>query len=133
MKKISLLILLFLFASVAPVFSGTPTSSECLKFHTGKFYIKGDPETIIVRDEKFQTETVKNGDYMKMSVTWTSDCTYELRLVKTNSKEFKRAWRRMKVLTVTITQCYDNSYRFSATSKKLPTPIIDTMVKIADI
>lgn len=130
MKNLSLLILLFLGFATSPLLAQEPTAADCKQFRTGTFYVKNMPNIIITRDAQFQTETdPATGQYVKMSITWTSDCTYELRLVKTTKKGDKKAWKKMKVLTVVITSVDENSYRFSASSPALAEPVRGTIVK----
>lgn len=130
MKKLSLLILLFLGFATSPLLAQEPTAAECKQFRTGTFYVKSMPNVIITRDDKFQTETdPATGKYVKMSVTWTSDCTYELRLVKTTIKKDKKMWKKMKVLTITITDTDETSYKFSATSPMFAEPVKGTIIK----
>ncbi|HET6992240.1 MAG TPA: hypothetical protein VFJ43_12985 [Bacteroidia bacterium] len=130
MKNLSLLIFLFLFGATTHLFSQTPSSADCKQFRTGTFYVKGMPNIIITRDETTQTETdPATGKYIKASITWTSDCTYELRMIKTNWKSQRKAWKKLKVLVVTITDTDDNSYQFSAASPALAQPIRGTIVK----
>lgn len=130
MKNSSLLIILFLFIASSHLFSQEPTASECKQFRTGTFYVKSMPNVVITRDENFQVETDPvSGKYVKMSVKWTSDCTYELRLVKTNKREDKKMWKKMKVLVVTITATDEKSYKFSATSVIMSEPVNGTLIK----
>jgi hypothetical protein len=129
MRNLSLLFLLIFSGAASLSFIDAPTAEQCKKFHTGTFYVKGQPDVTIVRDEKFQTETGTDGKYAKMSVTWTDDCTYELRLVKTNDKANKKAWKKQGMLTVTITECNENSYKFSAMTKGYPDPVLGTIAR----
>jgi hypothetical protein len=130
MHKLSLLLLLFLGFATSPLLAQEPTASECKQFRTGTFYVKNMPNIVITRDDKFQTETdPATGKYVKMSVTWISDCTYELRLVKTTIKKDKKMWKKMKVLTVTITDTDETSYKFSATSPMFAEPVKGTIIK----
>lgn len=128
MRTLPLLFLLLLFGGAKRI-SDTPTSAECLKFHTGTFYDKHEPNVTIVRDEQFQTETDPDGKYMKMKITWLSDCTYQLKPYKTNSHVFRKSWRKVKVLTVAITECDGDSYKYSATSKAIPVAIPGVIVR----
>ncbi len=130
MQKTSLL-LLFLFAfTSSSLFAQEPTASDCKQYKTGTYYIKNMPNIVITRDAQFQTETdMTTGKYVKMSVTWTSDCTYELRYVKSNKRGEKKIWKRMKVLTVVITSTEEDSYRFSASSPALTEPVRGTIVR----
>jgi hypothetical protein len=130
MKKSSLLFFLFLFGATTHLFSQAPSSSDCKQFRTGTFYLKGMPNVIITRDETTQTETdPSTGRYIKMSVTWTSDCTYELRLIKTNWKSDRKDWKKMKVLVVVITDVEEDRYQFSASSPAMAQPVRGTIVK----
>ena len=127
--KNSLLLLAFLLGGKL-LSAQVPTASECKNFHTGTFYVKSMPNIIITRDSLYQIETdPATGRYVKMSITWTSDCTYELRLVKTTEKHDKKAWKKMKVLMVTITEVDEDSYRFSAVSPAMAEPVRGTVVK----
>ncbi|CAN5797411.1 hypothetical protein BH11BAC7_BH11BAC7_05210 [soil metagenome] len=88
------------------------------------------PNVIITRDDKYQIETdPATGTYVKMSITWISDCTYQLRLVKTTVKKDKKLWKKMKVLTVTITSTEESSYTFSATSPIFTEPVTGIIIK----
>src|ERR1041385_5034611 len=112
MKKIIFVFLLF---CSAHVFAQAPSSSDCKEFHTGTFYVKDMPNVVIVRDAQFQTETTPaTGKYMKMSITWLDDCTYQLRMVKTNDRQLKKDYKKIGVLTVKITSVDENSYHFAA-------------------
>jgi len=128
MRNLSFALLLLLFASASPIHKDDgPTSAECKAFHTGTFYDKSEPDVTIVRDDQTQTETDKDGKYIRMKIVWTDDCTYQLSPLKTNSRKFKKAWKKIKVL---ITECDgDNSYRYAATSNAIPVPIIGRIVR----
>ncbi len=130
MKKIAFLLLLLSGFVTFSLSAQEPTASECKQFRTGTFYVKSQPNIVITRDDKFQIETdPATGKYVKMSVTWISDCTYQLRLVKTTVKGDKKNWKKIKVLTVTITSTGENSYRFSATSPAFNEPATGTIIK----
>ena len=127
MKKIIFLFLLFISANL---FAQEPSASECKQFHTGTFYVKGMSNIVITRDAQFQTETnPATGKYIKMSITWIDDCTYELRLVKTNDRKQKKDYKKMGVLTVTITSADENSYHFSATSPVMKEAVKGVIIK----
>jgi hypothetical protein len=131
MKKLSSLLLL-IFSVTTSLLAQDPTAADCKQFRTGTFYVKNMPNIVITRDGQFQTETdPATGKYVKMSITWTSDCTYELRLVKSTMRSEKKAWKKLKVLTVTITSVdvEENSYRFSASSPAMMEPVKGTIVK----
>lgn len=128
MKKLSFFLLLLLFAG--KISAQAPTASECKDFHTGTFTYKNIPNVIIERDSLYQIERdPTDGSYIKMSITWTSDCTYELRLIKTNKRKDKKFWKKIKVLVVTIVYVDDNSYRFSCSSPAMAEPVKGTIVK----
>lgn len=120
----------FFFLFFATLHAQAPAAGECAKFHTGTFYAKGMPQVIIERDSLYQVERdPKTGLYVKMSVTWTSDCTYQLRLVKTNDRSHKKTWKKVKVLTITITQVDEDSYHFSAMSPAFTEPVTGVIVR----
>lgn len=130
MKKIAFLLLLLSAFATSSLIAQEPTADECKNFHTGTFYVKEMPNLIITRDDKYQIETdPATGKYVKMSITWTSDCTYQLRLVKTTVKKDKKLWKKMKVITVTITSTEESSYQFSATSPIFAEPLKGVIVK----
>jgi hypothetical protein len=123
-------LLFFLCALTTNLFSQDPSAKDCNEFHTGTFYLKGMPNVIITRDATTQTESdPATGRMVKMSVTWTSDCTYELRLIKTNRKDDRKAWKKMQVLVVVITDVSENSYQFSASSPAMTQPVRGTIVR----
>ena len=125
MKRILFLFLLFCSANL---FAQEP--SECKQFRTGTFYVKNMPEIVITRDAQFQTETnPATGKYVKMSITWLDDCTYELRLVKTNDRKQKKDYKKMGVLIVKITSVDENSYHFAASSPAMPQAVTGVIVK----
>ena len=128
MKNISLLFLLLLFSG--KISAQSATADECNQFRTGTFTYKAMPDIIIERDSLYQTErNPADGSYVKMSIKWTSPCTYELRLVDTNKRKDKKFWKKIKVLTVTITYVDDDGYRFSCTSPAIETPIVGTVLR----
>lgn len=117
-------------APVASLPADQPTANDCSYFRTGKFTFKEAPQAIVDRDNQFQTERVPaTGWFIKMSITWTSDCTYELRLVDTNSRKTRRQWKKAKVMKVVITSVDGDSYTYSATTGLSPTPVTGTMIK----
>jgi hypothetical protein len=125
MKKLFFIFILF---CSAPLLAQEPTAAECKKFRTGTFYAVDMPEVVITRDEKFQTETnTITGKTTKMSITWTSDCTYELRVVKASDKKDKKMWKKIKVLTITITSTSEDAYSFSATAPVFAEPVKGTI------
>jgi hypothetical protein len=126
------LLLSFLFLLFLPqLHAQGPTASECRQFRTGTFYAKGMPNVIIERDSLFQTErNLDDGTYVTMSIKWTSDCTYELRFVKSNKRREKKLWKKLKVLVITITYADSNdSYRFSASSPMFAEPVKGTIIR----
>lgn len=123
------LFVLFLLCA-GSVFAQTPDASDCKQFHTGTFYVKNMPNIVITRDAQFQTETdPSTGKYVKLSVTWLDDCTYQLRLVKTNDRKQKKDYKKIGVLTVTITSADENSYHFSATSPVMKEAVKGVIIK----
>jgi hypothetical protein len=92
-------------------------------------YLQEFPNIIIERDSLFQTETdPSTGSVVKMSIKWTSPCTYELRLMHANKHKDRKCWRRIKVLVVTITYAEEDRYRFSCVSPAIPEPITGTII-----
>jgi hypothetical protein len=91
-----------------------PTDAQCKQFHIGVFHYKGARRVTITRDSLYQVERRPNGKYVKASITWTSPCTYELRLVDTNIRSQKKLWARAGILVVSITAVDNDSYRYSA-------------------
>lgn len=131
MKKTALLLLLFLLVFTGKnLFAQAPGASECGKFHTGTYYYKDIPGVIVERDSLTQTERdPATGRYVTMSIKWTGECSYELRLIKTNDKHDRKFWKKVKVLVVNITYVEENTYRFTVTSAGLPDAIRGTMTK----
>jgi hypothetical protein len=133
MKRLSLLILLFLGFATSPLFAQEPTAAECKQFRTGTFYVKGMPNIVVTRDEHFQIETdTKTGKYIKMSIVWIDDCTYQLKTVKTNhGRKQKKIDKQIGTLTVVITSVDVDagSYQFSASSPAMSEPVRGTIVK----
>ncbi|MEO5642340.1 MAG: hypothetical protein ABIQ40_16315 [Bacteroidia bacterium] len=130
MRKFTFLLLILSAFATSSLLAQEPTAAQCQNFHTGTFYVKEMPNVIITRDDKYQIETdPATGTYVKMSITWISDCTYQLRLVKTTVKKDKKLWKKMKVLTVTITSTEESSYTFSATSPIFTEPVTGIIIK----
>jgi hypothetical protein len=133
MKKLFPLVLLFLGFATSPLFAQEPTVAECKQFRTGTFYVKGMPNVVVTRDENFQIETdTKTGKYIKMSIVWIDDCTYQLKTVKTNhGRKQKKLDKKIGTLTIVITsvEADGKSYQFSASSAAMSEPVRGTIEK----
>jgi hypothetical protein len=107
--------------------------NDCQKFHAGKFKLNEMPGIVIERDSLYQIERdPKTGHYAKYKITWIDECTYVLKLIKTNDKTQRKGNRRIGDLQVKIIAVDGDVYTYSATSlkrKELP-PIKGKMTKI---
>ncbi|MGL4597480.1 MAG: hypothetical protein ACRCYO_08135 [Bacteroidia bacterium] len=127
-KKLLLAVGLVLFAQTA-----FAQNSDCQKFHAGKFKLNDMPGIVVERDSLYQIERdPKTGHYAKYKITWIDDCTYVLKLIKTNDKTQRKGNRQIGDLQVKIIAVEGDVYTYSATSlkrKELP-PIKGKMTKI---
>jgi hypothetical protein len=116
--KLTLTILISLFFSVS--YSQTSNLSKieaqkinCEIFLNGTFKIPGDsisPETILVRNGKYQKETTdKVEGYSEFIVNWIDNCTYTLTPTEITFKRFP-GLPKNALLTVQIIEIKDNSY-----------------------
>ncbi|MBI3512211.1 MAG: hypothetical protein HY064_16245 [Bacteroidetes bacterium] len=122
--------LLLLFFMATLLHSQAVSDSACRDFHTGNFYVKGMSNLIVERDSATQTEkNLLDNTYVKMSVTWTSACTYELRYIDSNKKRERKKWKKIIVLEVTINETQEDSYHFSETSVAFAEPVTGTLVR----
>ncbi len=135
MKPVALIILSGL---ILPIFfcSMKKPADGCERFRNGKyiFKIRGkqkgeDILFLIERRDSIQTETeIKSGKYSKLSVKWTSNCVYEVKMLETSfSLPDSIQWIRRTVPFVTkIIGWADNYYVFKA-SRGNTVAITDTV------
>jgi hypothetical protein len=125
----------FLFAGILGLCSSATTPDNCDKFRTGKYLIRGKINeewitTSIVRNDSVQIETNSaTGEHSKLSIRWTSPCTYELRLIESTAKfsESVQQMRKKHVLTATILSFTDKYYVFEAKSNVFSMVMRDTL------
>lgn len=125
MKHVLALIAGILLIWSAPL-HGQSDSAQCKKFRTGTFYDVKMPEVKIERDSVYQIET--NGEktsYYK--VTWIDACTYELSFIKSTDPQMRKSAALMGDLHITITEVFEDGYRYTATAKGLPIPVSSVM------
>lgn len=91
---------------------------DCSDLKTGKFKIKDESSgiTLITRTEKFQIEENENLGYkLKLSITWTDDCTYILKPVEDLLNPENKNLPTM-IVTCFITAVNKDNYMQTSTS-----------------
>jgi hypothetical protein len=93
-------------------------AQSCLSVHTGNFKISDSKTgvTIIARNEKYQIEeNVTQNFKIMFSITWTDDCTYELRPVKCIAGSTS-SFLKGTVVTAKIIQVKSHGYQAVCTT-----------------
>jgi len=97
------------------------------------FRFKGELDGVtflIQRKDSIQIETNKKaGTFTKLSVKWTSDCTYETRLIESNMPfpDSIQEMRKKVPLKVEIVKCASDYYVFRAKRDNDDYVMIDTL------
>ena len=125
-KSLLQLKVLVIWALAVSLFSCNLDKNEqnCNQFKQGRFVYnlrnqngQIDRKFSIIRNDSIQTETdVKSGEFSKLSIKWTSDCNYELKLIETTFifPESLQKMRKTVPLKTTILVSTDRYYVFKA-------------------
>ncbi|GAA5039326.1 hypothetical protein GCM10011506_38400 [Marivirga lumbricoides] len=111
MNKLVIMFLLFTFAFKA----NAQDDLKCKKFHTGKFKVEGDENTIIIRNRNYQIEE-NNNVKIKDKINWLDECTYQLitkKVVKDNEGIMEN-----DILTFQIIETGEDFYIVKITSDR---------------
>lgn len=68
----------------------------------GTFKPEGNSETLIMRDEKFNTEYFNKTQYVKTSINWLNSCEYELHFIESKPKNLL-PFKETEILHIQIT------------------------------
>jgi hypothetical protein len=90
------------------------TQIDCKKFRTGDFYYPSAPGAgYSQRTKGHQLTHMTDGSLVKWKLTWTSDCSYEMVVVKL--KRNKSHFRKGDRIVATIVSTDGDCYRFKCT------------------
>ena len=94
--------------------------NKCNQFRTGDFEYRSNGLLFeITREDTVQTESNKvTGDVARISIKWTDDCTYQLRLLESTAiyPDSINRLRMKSTVTVEITNWTDDYYIYKAKS-----------------
>ncbi|WP_157887018.1 hypothetical protein [Hymenobacter sp. PAMC 26628] len=106
----------------------------CNRFRTGRFAYhfrepQGNFPLTITRSDSIQTESSQFTGITKMTIKWTSDCTYELRLISSSVQLPDSIQKVMKALPLEneIINSTDKYYIFRAKRAHTGFVLIDTI------
>lgn len=93
----------------------------CSRFRRGNYFIRysafaDSSAFFITRNDSVQTEIdQRTGDYSRLSIEWSRDCAYALRLLETSRtiSDNEKMYRMMMPLQVEILQTTERYYVFS--------------------
>jgi hypothetical protein len=133
-SRLALTIIAFFYILLA--FSACRSSNNsCAQFKTGHFryHIKGpeyQADYEIDRSDSVQVETdVNSGNYSKLSIKWTSPCTYELKLIESTLKfsDTIQQLRKTHSLKTEILSWTKDYYVFRSKMDKVDFVLTDTL------
>lgn len=108
----------FLVISILFFMIAAANAQSCLSVHTGNFKISNSETgvTVIARNEKYQIEeNLKLNFKIIFSITWTDDCTYELRPVRLIGGD-SSLFIKDAVVTTKITKVKSHGYQAICTT-----------------
>lgn len=108
-----------------------PKEKTCDQFKIGDFEYRSNGLLYLIgRGDTVQTEVNKaNGDITKNSIKWISNCSYQLRILESNSiyLDSINKLRMASTLTVEILRWTDDYYIYKSQSDLVDHVVIDTL------